>query len=186
MRSGAPVQAFPWVSDVGFEPRARVLSFHLQQPQQGPLAGHTWSGDAGRVNPFLSPQVTEDALVYSTFLLHNPRPAGNLSILRTNRVEVPIECHYPRSVWPPLAQRPLGKPGSLLAAPGSGAVRRGRGWGCGRRPQSWWEWGWPCSLCSEPLKLAGATATSWGKLQGCPAPSVQKGSLSRAGVGSKR
>ncbi|KAI4551724.1 hypothetical protein MJT46_017976 [Ovis ammon polii x Ovis aries] len=41
-------------------------------------------------------QVTDDALVYSTFLLHSPRPAGNLSILRTNRVEVPIECHYPR------------------------------------------------------------------------------------------
>ncbi|OWK11279.1 ZP3, partial [Cervus elaphus hippelaphus] len=40
--------------------------------------------------------VTDDALVYSTFLLHNPRPAGNLSILRTNRAEVPIECRYPR------------------------------------------------------------------------------------------
>ncbi|XP_057605712.1 zona pellucida sperm-binding protein 3 [Hippopotamus amphibius kiboko] len=43
-----------------------------------------------------SVQVTDDALVYSTFLLHNPRPAGNLSILRTNRAEVPIECRYPR------------------------------------------------------------------------------------------
>uniref|UniRef100_A0A8D1FIW9 Zona pellucida sperm-binding protein 3 n=1 Tax=Sus scrofa TaxID=9823 RepID=A0A8D1FIW9_PIG len=41
-------------------------------------------------------QVTDDALVYSTFLRHDPRPAGNLSILRTNRAEVPIECHYPR------------------------------------------------------------------------------------------
>ncbi|XP_065776465.1 zona pellucida sperm-binding protein 3 [Muntiacus reevesi] len=41
-------------------------------------------------------QVTDDALVYSTFLLHNPRPVGNLSILRTNRAEVPIECRYPR------------------------------------------------------------------------------------------
>nr|XP_044998804.1 zona pellucida sperm-binding protein 3 [Jaculus jaculus] len=41
-------------------------------------------------------QVTEDALVYSTFLLHDPRPVGNQAILRTNRVEVPIECHYPR------------------------------------------------------------------------------------------
>ncbi|XP_006773450.1 PREDICTED: zona pellucida sperm-binding protein 3 [Myotis davidii] len=41
-------------------------------------------------------QVTEDALVYSTFLLHNPRPVGNLSIVRTNRVEVPIECRFPR------------------------------------------------------------------------------------------
>uniref|UniRef100_A0A8C0RFQ1 Zona pellucida sperm-binding protein 3 n=1 Tax=Canis lupus familiaris TaxID=9615 RepID=A0A8C0RFQ1_CANLF len=41
-------------------------------------------------------QVTDNALVYSTFLIHSPRPAGNLSILRTNRAEVPIECHYPR------------------------------------------------------------------------------------------
>ncbi|XP_027965932.1 zona pellucida sperm-binding protein 3 [Eumetopias jubatus] len=41
-------------------------------------------------------QVTDSALVYSTFLLHSPRPEGNLSILRTNRAEVPIECHYPR------------------------------------------------------------------------------------------
>ncbi|XP_047390191.1 zona pellucida sperm-binding protein 3 [Sciurus carolinensis] len=41
-------------------------------------------------------QVTDDALVYSTFLLHDPRPMGNLSIVRTNRVEVPIECRYPR------------------------------------------------------------------------------------------
>nr|AAQ22768.1 zona pellucida glycoprotein 3 [Rattus rattus diardii] len=41
-------------------------------------------------------QVTEDALVYSTFLLHDPRPVNGLSILRTNRVEVPIECRYPR------------------------------------------------------------------------------------------
>ncbi|XP_027467894.2 zona pellucida sperm-binding protein 3 [Zalophus californianus] len=41
-------------------------------------------------------QVTDSALVYSTFLLHSPRPEGNLSILRTNRAEVPIECRYPR------------------------------------------------------------------------------------------
>ncbi|XP_003794229.1 zona pellucida sperm-binding protein 3 [Otolemur garnettii] len=41
-------------------------------------------------------QVTADSLVYSTFLLHDPRPIGNLSILRTNRAEVPIECRYPR------------------------------------------------------------------------------------------
>uniref|UniRef100_G1MAM2 E3 ubiquitin-protein ligase n=1 Tax=Ailuropoda melanoleuca TaxID=9646 RepID=G1MAM2_AILME len=41
-------------------------------------------------------EVTDSALVYSTFLLHSPRPAENLSILRTNRAEVPIECHYPR------------------------------------------------------------------------------------------
>ncbi|XP_004630510.1 zona pellucida sperm-binding protein 3 [Octodon degus] len=43
-----------------------------------------------------SVQVTNDALVYSTFLLHTPRPVGNLSIVRTNRAEVPIECRYPR------------------------------------------------------------------------------------------
>ncbi|XP_062036651.1 zona pellucida sperm-binding protein 3 [Lepus europaeus] len=43
-----------------------------------------------------SVQVTDDSLVYSSFLLHDPRPAGNLSILRTNRAEVPIECRYPR------------------------------------------------------------------------------------------
>lgn len=71
------------------------------------------AGDAGRVNPTPPLQVTEDALVYSTFLLHNPRPVGNLSILRTNRAEVPIECRYPRSVWdqacccPHVVQRPL-------------------------------------------------------------------------------
>ncbi|KAL1768734.1 Zona pellucida glycoprotein 3 [Sigmodon hispidus] len=41
-------------------------------------------------------QVTEDALVYNTFLLHDPRPVGSLSILRTNRVEIPIKCSYPR------------------------------------------------------------------------------------------
>ncbi|XP_011785513.1 PREDICTED: zona pellucida sperm-binding protein 3 [Colobus angolensis palliatus] len=43
-----------------------------------------------------SMQVTDDALVYSTFLLHNPRPVGNLFIVRTNRAEIPIECRYPR------------------------------------------------------------------------------------------
>ncbi|XP_003470174.1 zona pellucida sperm-binding protein 3 [Cavia porcellus] len=43
-----------------------------------------------------SVQVTNDALVYSTFLLHTPRPMGNLSIVRTNHAEVPIECRYPR------------------------------------------------------------------------------------------
>ncbi|XP_032110923.1 zona pellucida sperm-binding protein 3 [Sapajus apella] len=43
-----------------------------------------------------SMQVTDDALVYSTFLLHDPRPVGNLSIVRTNRAEIPIECRYPR------------------------------------------------------------------------------------------
>ncbi|KAF6128436.1 zona pellucida glycoprotein 3 [Phyllostomus discolor] len=41
-------------------------------------------------------QASKDSLVYSTFLLYNPRPVGNLSILRTNRMNVPIECHFPR------------------------------------------------------------------------------------------
>jgi hypothetical protein len=50
------------------------------------------------VNTIPSFQMTKDALVYSTFLLHDPRPVSGLSILRTNRVEVPIECRYPRSV----------------------------------------------------------------------------------------
>lgn len=40
--------------------------------------------------------MTDSALVYTTFLLHSPRPVGKLSILRTNRAEIPIECHYPR------------------------------------------------------------------------------------------
>lgn len=42
-------------------------------------------------------QVTPDALVYSTFLLHVPRPAANLSILRTSPARIPLECRYPRS-----------------------------------------------------------------------------------------
>ncbi|XP_016041425.2 zona pellucida sperm-binding protein 3 [Erinaceus europaeus] len=41
-------------------------------------------------------QVTQDTLVYSTFLLHEPRPARNLSVLRTSPVQVAIECCYPR------------------------------------------------------------------------------------------
>ncbi|KAI5945514.1 zona pellucida sperm-binding protein 3 [Manis javanica] len=43
-----------------------------------------------------SMQVTDDALVYSTFLLHKPHPERNLSILRTNLAKIPIKCHYPR------------------------------------------------------------------------------------------
>lgn len=88
-------------------------------PLQGsgtPGAGGAWWDKA---SPFL--QVTEDALVYSTFLLHNPRPAENLTILRTNHAEVPIECRYPRSVWDgPVAapvQRSLGQHISLHLEP---------------------------------------------------------------------
>ena len=100
--------------------------------------------------------MTDDALVYSTFLLHSPRPAGNLSILRTNRVEVPIECPYPRSVWPPLAQRLLGKHVSLLAAPGSEAVRTGEGLRLGL-------WSPPSVLVGVALRpLLGAPETGRG------------------------
>lgn len=67
-------------------------------PPVGQASIHRVCGlDLVNTRPFF--QVTEDALVYSTFLLHDPRPVDGLSILRTNRVEVPIECRYPRSVW---------------------------------------------------------------------------------------
>ncbi|XP_057620718.1 zona pellucida sperm-binding protein 3-like [Chionomys nivalis] len=39
-------------------------------------------------------QVTEDALVYKTILMNDPRPVGGLSTLRTNQAEVPLECCY--------------------------------------------------------------------------------------------
>jgi len=42
------------------------------------------------------PQVTPDALVYSTSLNYNPVPTGNPVVIRTSPVVVPIECHYPR------------------------------------------------------------------------------------------
>lgn len=150
-------------------------------PAPLPLAGHTWSGDAGRVDPFLSPQVTDDALVYSTFLLHNPRPAGNLSILRTNRAEVPIECRYPRSVWPPLAQRPLGKPGSAWQ------------WGC-EEGEGLRLWSPPSVLVGVGVALRpllGAPETGrghsclLGEAAGLPLPLTSERVLSRAGVGSK-
>lgn len=83
--------------------------------------------------------------MYSTFLLHNPRPVGNLSIVRTNRAEVPIECRFPRSVREelplPLVPRPLSNPVSLPAASGSVAARRWKGLGCGHCPQPWVESG---------------------------------------------
>ncbi|XP_044532377.1 zona pellucida sperm-binding protein 3 [Gracilinanus agilis] len=41
-------------------------------------------------------QVTSDELIYRTSLFYHPSPEGNLTILRTNQAEVPIECHYPR------------------------------------------------------------------------------------------
>ena len=123
--------------------------------------------------------MTDNTLVYSTFLLHNPRPAGNLSILRTNRVEVPIECHYPRSVWPPLAQRPLGKHVSLLVAPGSEAVRTEERLGLSSLPSVLVGVGVALRPLLRAPETGRPTAASWGKLQGCPAPSVQKGSLGR-------
>ncbi|NXU89983.1 ZP3 protein, partial [Xiphorhynchus elegans] len=41
-------------------------------------------------------QVTPDSLIYKTSLSYKPTPSGNLVIVRTNPVVVPIECHYPR------------------------------------------------------------------------------------------
>lgn len=40
--------------------------------------------------------MTEDALVYSFFLVYSPTPIGNTAILKTNSAEVVIECHYQR------------------------------------------------------------------------------------------
>ncbi|XP_027553847.1 zona pellucida sperm-binding protein 3-like [Neopelma chrysocephalum] len=41
-------------------------------------------------------QMTPDSLIYKTSLSYKPAPSGNLVIVRTNPVVVPIECHYPR------------------------------------------------------------------------------------------
>lgn len=129
-----------------------------------PLCALVWvdiprAGDAGGVNSSCPLQVTDNALVYSTFLIHSPRPAGNLSILRTNRAEVPIECHYPRLVWDgacccPWCRGPFWQHSckkvevlrlrSLLCAPaGSGEL-------------------------AESI-LTQVPVASWWKLQGCPA-----------------
>jgi len=43
-----------------------------------------------------SPQVTPEALIYSTSLNYSPVHAGNPVIIRTSPAVVPIECHYPR------------------------------------------------------------------------------------------
>ncbi|KAL3045633.1 hypothetical protein OYC64_013817 [Pagothenia borchgrevinki] len=40
--------------------------------------------------------ITEEALIYSFYLLYSPTPIGNTFILKTNPVEVVIECHYQR------------------------------------------------------------------------------------------
>ncbi|XP_072496373.1 zona pellucida sperm-binding protein 3 [Notamacropus eugenii] len=50
-------------------------------------------------------QVTPDGLIYRTSLFYHPRPVGNFTILRTNQVEVPIECHYPR--WGNVSSRDI-------------------------------------------------------------------------------
>lgn len=44
----------------------------------------------------VSPQVTPDALIYSTTLNYSPLHAGTPVIIRTSPAVVPIECHYPR------------------------------------------------------------------------------------------
>ncbi|NXF10061.1 ZP3 protein, partial [Smithornis capensis] len=41
-------------------------------------------------------QMTPDSLIYKTSLSYKPTPSGNLVIVRTNPVVVPVECHYPR------------------------------------------------------------------------------------------
>ncbi|XP_077173975.1 zona pellucida sperm-binding protein 3 [Paroedura picta] len=41
-------------------------------------------------------QMTPDSLVYRITLFYKPTPASNAVVIRTNPVEVPIECHYPR------------------------------------------------------------------------------------------
>lgn len=98
------------------------------------------AGEASGIDPFHFLQVTKDALVYSTFLLHKPRPVGNLSILRTNFAEVPIECRFPRSVWDrpvaacDAARQPLGSFRGI-------AARRWKCLGCGHCPQPWLGWG---------------------------------------------
>uniref|UniRef100_K7DZ89 Zona pellucida sperm-binding protein 3 n=1 Tax=Monodelphis domestica TaxID=13616 RepID=K7DZ89_MONDO len=50
-------------------------------------------------------QVTSDELIYRTSLFYRPSPDGNLTILRTNQAEVPIECHYPR--WGNVSSRAI-------------------------------------------------------------------------------
>ncbi|KAG8573942.1 hypothetical protein GDO81_008953 [Engystomops pustulosus] len=41
-------------------------------------------------------EMTEDSLVYSTFLLYNPSPSRRSTIIRSNSAMVPIKCFYPR------------------------------------------------------------------------------------------
>ncbi|XP_072305721.1 zona pellucida sperm-binding protein 3-like [Eucyclogobius newberryi] len=43
-----------------------------------------------------SMMLSEEALVYSFPLLHEPSPIGNTFILKTSPAEVRVECHYPR------------------------------------------------------------------------------------------
>ncbi|XP_063734113.1 zona pellucida sperm-binding protein 3-like isoform X2 [Eleginops maclovinus] len=57
--------------------------------------------------------ITDEALIYSFYLLYSPTPIGNTVILKTNPAEVVIECHYQRRsyvssgavrpTWMPLA-----------------------------------------------------------------------------------
>ncbi|XP_076021551.1 zona pellucida sperm-binding protein 3-like [Genypterus blacodes] len=58
-------------------------------------------------------QVSKEALVYSFSLLYAPSPSGPAPVLKTNRAQVSIQCHYPRrhyvssdALWP--SWRPLG------------------------------------------------------------------------------
>lgn len=41
-------------------------------------------------------QMTEDVLIYTFSLMYFPTPINNTSILKTNPVEVGVQCHYQR------------------------------------------------------------------------------------------
>lgn len=41
-------------------------------------------------------QMTEEALIYSFSLLYEPKAIGSTAILKTNAVQMVVECQYPR------------------------------------------------------------------------------------------
>lgn len=42
--------------------------------------------------------MTEDALIYSFVLNFDPKPIGDVPVLRASSFAVIVECHYPRCV----------------------------------------------------------------------------------------
>lgn len=172
------MQALPRVSEVGSEPRACVLSPSAALAPS-PLPGTPGAGDAGRVNlPF--PQVTDDALVYSTFLLQ-PRPAGSLSILGTNpkqksnRVPLPQVCVA--APGPEAPQQACQPPGSTWQRGCEG----GEGLGLWSPPsvlkQRWLMPG----LCREPPETGRGHSCLLGGSCRAALPLSSEGSLGRAG-----